>query len=81
MTDASFCTDSLYRGTQAEVARGLKVLSSKVSRWYAAGIAHLADLEPLVDKLEMALANDKLESVEGSSGKVRDSLQIDSNTK
>ncbi len=70
-----------YRGTQAEVARGLKVLSSKVSRWYATAIAHLEDLEPLVDKMEMSLAEDKLAFVGTSSGKVCYSLKINDDTK
>jgi len=59
----------------------LKVLSSKVSRWYAAGVKGLPEIEPVVDKVEMALADDKLDFVLGSSGKVRYSLKIDDYTK
>jgi REP element-mobilizing transposase RayT len=69
-----------FGGTQAEVARGLKVLSPNVSRWYAAGVRSLADLEPLVDRLESAARNDKLAMKTASSGKVRYSLEVSDDT-
>jgi REP element-mobilizing transposase RayT len=63
-------------GSQVEVARGLKTHSSKVSRWMKSALSVHDELEPLVDKVERALAQQRVQIEGWSEGRVRYSLEI-----